>query len=223
MEEKNGIFAKLNAINVNGHTEKKGGLTYLSWTWAWSEVKKNYPEAKYEVERFDGKPYLYDPDLGYMCFTKVTIGEETNEMWLPVMDSTNRAMKAEPYSYKVWDKGEKKYVDKIVSAATMFDINKTIMRCLVKNLAMFGLGLYIYSGEELTEEETAMKIEAEKEQADELEHILNCAIQEIKATSSRDTLNSIYSNYKATLGNNQKFISALNSRAAELGIKRKGA
>lgn len=150
MAEKASVFDKLNAINVNGHTESKNGLTYLSWAWAWAEVKKVYPDAVYEIEKFNGIPYAYDPITGFMVYTKVTIGEVTHEMWLPVMDATNHAMKAEPYVVtNKWGKETK------VEGATMFDINKTIMRCLVKNLAMFGLGLYIYAGEDLPETEDA--------------------------------------------------------------------
>ena len=141
------VFETLNNINVNGHTEGKKGLTYLSWAWAWAEFKKVYPEATYEVVKFDGKPYVYDENLGYMCYTTVTVGDLTHEMWLPVMDGANKAMKATPYEYTT------KYGKKTCEAATMFDINKTIMRCLTKNLAMFGLGLYIYAGEDLPEEE----------------------------------------------------------------------
>jgi hypothetical protein len=146
-------FSTLYAINVNDYVEKKNGLTYLSWANAWAEFKKVYPYATYEVVKFDGKPYVYDENLGYMCYTTVTVGDLTHEMWLPVMDGANKAMKAQPYEYTT------KYGKKTCEAATMFDINKTIMRCLVKNLAMFGLGLYIYAGEDLPEEE---KAEAEK-------------------------------------------------------------
>lgn len=139
-------FEKLNAINVNGKTEQKNGLTYLSWAWAWAEVKKVYPEASYEVKKFEGGlPYVYDANTGYMVFTSVTIGDVTHEMWLPVMDANNKAMKATPYTIKT------RYKDVRVAEASMFDINKTIMRCLTKNLAMFGLGLYIYAGEDLPE------------------------------------------------------------------------
>jgi len=141
------IFDKLNKINVNDYTEKKNGLTYLTWSRAWGEVKKLYPNATYEIKRFDdGQPYYYDEKTGYMVFTSVTIEELTHEMWLPVMDSANKAMKDKPYTY---DTRYKKGLT--VEAATMFDINKTIMRCLAKNLAMFGLGLYIYAGEDLPE------------------------------------------------------------------------
>ena len=147
MENKE-IFEKLNNINVNEYTEEKDGLTYLTWSYAWSSVKKEYPDTTYEILKFENNlPYVYDENTGYMVFTKVTINGLTYEMWLPVMDGKNKAMKKEPYTYKT------KYGEKTVEAATMFDINKTIMRCLVKNLAMFGLGLYIYAGEDLPEEE----------------------------------------------------------------------
>ena len=123
-------FLELYKIDVSGKTEKKGNLTYLSWCWAWAEFKKVYPDANYEVKKFDGIPYVHDTDTGYMVYTSVTAGGMTYEMWLPVMDTRNKAMKT----------------------ADMFDINKTIMRCLTKNLAMFGLGLYIYAGEDLPED-----------------------------------------------------------------------
>lgn len=163
------VFEKLNKINVNGHTEDKNGLTYLSWVWAWAEVKKNYPGAEYTILKFNGLPYVYDELTGYMVYTTVTIEDKTHEMWLPVMDGANKAMKSKPYEYTVknpnfkyakldsatgkyldrYGKEQTEYIVKKVEAATMFDVNKTIMRCLVKNLAMFGLGLYIYAGEDL--------------------------------------------------------------------------
>lgn len=148
------IFENLNNVNVNGHTEEKNGLTYLSWAWAWAEVKKAYPDANYTIEKFNGLPYVYDENTGYMVYTTVTIEGITHEMWLPVMDGANKAMKATPYTYTV--KRYNKTEEKTVAAATMFDVNKAIMRCLVKNLAMFGLGLYIYAGEDLPESEQAV-------------------------------------------------------------------
>lgn len=138
MEKKQTTFEKLSAINVNAHTEKKSNLTYLSWAWAWSETKKVCPDASYKIGVVD-----YDEVLGFMCHTEVTIDGETLEMWLPVMDSSNKSMRKTPYSYVT------KYGEKSVEAATSFDINKTLMRCLVKNLAMFGMGIYIYAGEDL--------------------------------------------------------------------------
>ena len=161
-----GAFEELFKVNVNGHTEKKKvddrtELTYLSWPFAWAEVKKRYPEATYEVKKFErGLPYAFDPFTGYMVYTSVTIEGVTHEMWLPVMDSKNKAMKGEPYKYTVKRYG--KTEERTVADASMFDINKTIMRCLVKNLAMFGLGLYIYAGEDLPEADEDSKAMEEK-------------------------------------------------------------
>jgi hypothetical protein len=136
-------FEKLSAINVNDKVEKKSNLTYLSWAWAWSETKKVCPDATYQIGMTE-----YDEQLGFMCHTSVTIGDETLEMWLPVMDGANKSMRKEAYDYAT------RYGTKTCEAATTFDINKTLMRCLVKNLAMFGLGIYIYAGEDLPESET---------------------------------------------------------------------
>jgi hypothetical protein len=142
MKSEKSVFDRLSAINVNEHVEKKDNLTYLSWAWAWSVTKKECPDASYTILTTD-----YDDDLGFMCHTSVTIEGQTLEMWLPVMDGKNKSMKKKAYSYAT------KYGDKQVDAATTFDINKTLMRCLVKNLAMFGLGIYIYAGEDLPESE----------------------------------------------------------------------
>lgn len=145
MKTEKSTFDVLSSINCNEHTEKKNGLTYLSWVWAWGIVKKTYPSANYEVSTWFGKPYLYDEALGYLVQTTVSIDGEKISMQLPVMDGANKAQKAQKYTYKT------KYGEKEVEAATMFDINTAIMRCLTKNLAMFGLGHYIYAGEDLPE------------------------------------------------------------------------
>lgn len=147
------VFETLSSINVNDKVEKKSNLTYLSWAWAWGEVKKAYPDATYKVieDPLTMKPYFYDENLGYMVMTSVTIKGETLEMWLPVMDGANQAMKSHSYEYTT------RYGVKTVDAASMFDINKTLMRCLTKNLAMFGLGHYIYAGEDLPEVDATPK------------------------------------------------------------------
>lgn len=163
MSEKS-VFKILFEKNVNEYTEQREGLTYLTWSKAWAEVMKVYPDATYVIEKFENNlPYVYDEDTGYMVFTKVTIDGITHEMWLPVMDGKNKAMLNHPYKYTT------KYGEKTVEKATMFDINKTIMRCLVKNLAMFGLGLYIYSGEDLPEVEPE---KISKEDAMSLEKVI---------------------------------------------------
>lgn len=157
MEKKQTVFERLSAINVNEHVEKKDNLTYLSWAWAWSETKRACPDATYKILETE-----YDDALGFMCHTTVTIEGETLEMWLPVMDGKNKSMKKQAYTYST------KYGDKQVDAATTFDINKTIMRCLVKNLAMFGLGIYIYAGEDLPEGEVTKKPEPKPAVGEEL-------------------------------------------------------
>jgi hypothetical protein len=163
---------ELLSLNVNEKTEEKNGLTYLSWSWAWAELLKKYPSATYEIVKFEdnGKlvPYMFDQKTGYMVFTKLTIENITREMWLPVMDGANKAMLDHEYTYQVKDYKTGEVKEKTVAKANMFDINKTIMRCLTKNLAMFGLGLYIYSGEDLPEDNRT----ATKEQIKELEKLI---------------------------------------------------
>jgi hypothetical protein len=118
-------------------------LTYLSWAWAWAEFKKKYPTAKYLVNDFNGAFCTGNEKMGYMVQTSVTADDLTYEMWLPVMDMRNNA----------------------ILAPKMTEINKTIMRCLTKNLAMFGLGLYIYAGEDLPESTDATDELKEPKQA----------------------------------------------------------
>lgn len=127
------IFETLNAVNVNGHTEKKNGLTYLSWVWAWAEIKKAYPDAQYTIyETPEGCIYWTD---GRTCWVKtgVTINGLEHIEYLPVMDYRNAAIP----------------VDKVTST----DANKAIQRSLTKACARHGLGLYIYAGEDLPEAE----------------------------------------------------------------------
>lgn len=156
MEEKKITFEELYNLDVRDKVEQKNGLNYLSWAYAWAEIKKIYPTAKYNIYKFGERqlPYVYDEKTGYMVFTDVTIDDVTHEMWLPVMDGANKTMLDHSYTYKT------KNGEKTVDAATMFDINKTIMRCLTKNLAMFGLGLSLYQGEDLPV--IATKEDAEK-------------------------------------------------------------
>jgi hypothetical protein len=157
MSTKQSVFKTLSTINLNDKVEKKKNLTYLSWAWAWGEVKKAYPNATYQIiEDSNGLPYIYDENLGYMVQTSVTIEGESLSMWLPVMDGANKSMKSKSYDYTT------RYGDKTCEAATMFDINKTLMRCLTKNLAMHGLGHYIYAGEDIPEEPEHKKKSEEK-------------------------------------------------------------
>ena len=145
MAEKN-FFEQLYDVDVRDRMYQKQGLNYIPWATAWSEVAKVFPDATYEIVKFGENKLPYtESNLGIMVFTEVTIDGVTREMCLPVMDGSNKAMKSIEYTYKT------KTGEKTVPAATMFDVNKTIMRCLAKNLAMFGLGLHLWTKEEAPE------------------------------------------------------------------------
>jgi hypothetical protein len=132
MADKN-YFEILNAINVSGKTEKKGNLTYLSWAWAWGELKKIHPDATYTIyENAEGWNYHTDGKTAWVK-TGVTVNGIENIEYLPIMDFRNNSIP----------------VDKVTST----DVNKTIQRSLTKAVARHGLGLYIYAGEDLPEEE----------------------------------------------------------------------
>lgn len=126
------IFETLNTINVSGKTEKKNGLTYLSWAYAWGELCKVYPTATYKVHERDTQwgPCNYFTD-GRTAWVKVsvTIGDLTHTEMLPIMDYRNKSIP----------------LDKVTSC----DANKAIQRCITKAVARFGLGLYVYAGEDL--------------------------------------------------------------------------
>ena len=126
-------FCELNNVNVNDHTEKKNNLTYLSWAWAWGEIKKKHPDAAYTIyENADGWNYHTD---GRTCWVKtgVTVNGIEHIEYLPVMDYKNKSIRVEN--------------------VTSYDVNKSIQRSLTKACARHGLGLYIYAGEDLPEED----------------------------------------------------------------------
>lgn len=120
-------MSELLSINVSGHTEKKNGLTYLSWAWAWAEVLKIDPQATWEAVEFNGVPCAVLPDSSAMVKTIVTIKGHAKSCWLPVMDHKNKAIKG----------------------PDAFAVNTALVRCLTKTIGMHGLGLYIYAGEDL--------------------------------------------------------------------------
>ena len=129
-------FEKLNAVNVNDKTEQKNGLTYLSWAWAWAEVKKVDPKATYAIyENADGWNYHTDGRTAWVK-TGVTVDGIEHVEYLPVMDFRNKSIPVENL--------------------TSFDVNKAIQRSLTKACARHGLGLYIYAGEDLPEADNGM-------------------------------------------------------------------
>lgn len=153
------------ALNVNANTEKKGGLTYLSWAWAWAEALKADPAAHYEVRMFGPlearSPVCWIGQSAMVC-VDVTLSGVARECWLPVMDHKNKA----------------------IQNPDAFAVNTAIQRCMTKALSLHGLGLYIYAGEDLPQveaeepaEERAAREKREKRGAelDELTlHLIDC-------------------------------------------------
>lgn len=166
-------FSTLYAINVSDKTEKKNGLTYLSWAWAWAEIKKIHPYAIYTIyENSNG--WFYHTD-GKTCWVKtgVTIEGTEHIEYLPVMDYKNRSIPAE--------------------SVTSFDVNKAIQRSLTKAVARHGLGLYVYAGEDLPDDEKEAKNPREEKKskaAETIELAINLAKSEQELIDIWKTLNS---------------------------------
>lgn len=127
-------FGALNSINVNDKTEKKNGLTYLSWAWAWGEVKKLHPDATFTIYEDSAGCFYHTDGRTAWVKTGVTVNGIEHIEYLPVMDFKNRSIPLE--------------------SLTSVDVNKAIQRSLTKACARHGLGLYIYAGEDLPEDET---------------------------------------------------------------------
>lgn len=142
-------FAELNSINVGEKIEKKNELSYLSWAWAWGELKKKFPEATYTIYE-NAQGWCYHTD-GKTCWVKtgVTVNGIEHIEYLPVMDFKNKSIPAE--------------------SVTSYDVNKAIQRSLTKAVARHGLGLYIYAGEDLPEGEE--KPEVKKATAEQVNKI----------------------------------------------------
>ncbi len=175
--EKENYFVQLNNINVNGHTEKKNGLTYLSWAWAWAEVKKRFPTAFYTIyENADGLFYHTD---GSTCWVKtgVTIDGLEHIEYLPVMDYRNASIPK--------------------AKVTSFDVNKAIQRSLTKACARHGLGLYIYAGEDLPETEEEAKAETAKaaQQPQQPGARLDEVINEVYKCTTKAEIAKVYKAY----------------------------
>ena len=218
------MFNALSNLDLSDKCEKREQLTYVSWSNAWSEFKAAYPSATYEIlKNENGLPYFSDPNLGIMVFTSVTVDDVTHQMWLPVMDSKNKTMKLQPYTYSVWDNYKKAYVEKTVQAASMFDINKTLMRCLVKNLAMFGLGLYIFQGDDLPEksaDDTTSSVPQQtvrpvQQPVDPLAGIKNA----INSANDVTTLMSFYLDHQGEIEANPQIKALLTQRKQQLQNK----
>lgn len=129
MSKEKTVFETLSAVDVSDKIQHKGKMTYLPWSWAWGEVAIRYSDAQYTYYKDEktNLPMTFIEGVGGFCYTTVTIKGNTLEMWLPITDNYNKP----------------------IMKPNVFDINTTLMRCLTKNLAMHGLGFYVYQGEDL--------------------------------------------------------------------------
>ncbi|TBL13108.1 DUF1071 domain-containing protein [Bacillus paranthracis] len=130
MNETKNYFAELAVIDVSKHVEKKGRFSYLSWSWAVDQLLKKHPDTTWQVVRFDGLPYM-KTEVGYFVEVEVTVNNITRSQIHPVLDNYNKP----------------------IAKPTSFQINTSIQRCLAKAIALHGLGLYIYSGEDIPQDD----------------------------------------------------------------------
>lgn len=182
--KKKNYFEILNSINVSDKTEKKNGLTYLSWAWAWGEVKKLYPDANYKIyETETGCIYWNDGKTAWVK-TGVTINGIEHIEYLPVMDYRNKSI--------------------LVENITSFDVNKAIQRSLTKAVARHGLGLYIYAGEDLPED-GKKELDKLKEKIKSYENALEIVKKRGKKLSdcNEEELNSILKELEEGEKNNE--------------------
>lgn len=207
------IFSTLNKVNVNDKVEKKNGLTYLSWSYAWEVIKSHYPTANYRViKNADGWNYHHDGRTAWVEVGVTINGLEYIEM-LPVMNHRNQSIELEK--------------------VTSFEVNKSIKRCLAKACALHGLGLYIYNGEDLpTEEKEEIKKQAQTqtktsgssmstgsattikdviEQVDPTDVELINALNKIDVAKNKAELMSVYSE-NANLHSNGTFMMCLSTK-----------
>jgi hypothetical protein len=154
-------------LNVNEHTEKKNGLTYLSWAWAWAEALKADPTATFKVEMFDGKCYMEINGTAMVWVTVTMFGKPMTCM-LPVMDSYNKPILIAGVTTT------NKYGKEVLTILDSFNVNTAIMRCMTKALALHGLGTYIYAGQDLPESDapTTMGELTKQEDAPKYEKIV---------------------------------------------------
>jgi|TARA_R110000803_G_scaffold187412_2_gene249807 hypothetical protein len=168
------IWDTLSVIDVNKHTEKKGRFTYLSWTWAWAEFSKYYPNCNYKMS----DRTFPDGTMEVYCKMKVFTETETvkRNMWLPVLNNSNKA----------------------IPNPNAFDVNNAKMRCLVKCLAFYGLGHYIYSGESFPQLDT--------------EAIAADWIAKIDASADMDSLQLNFKTAYQALGNDRESVALITAK-----------
>lgn len=184
--ERENYFRELNDIDVSKYVEKKNDLTYLSWSYAWAETKKRYPDAQYKIyERIIddyGNTVNYFTD-GRTCWVKVsvTINGLDHIVELPVMDYKNKSIP--------------------LDQVTSYDVNKSIQRCMTKAIAMHGIGLYIYAGEDLPEAVADENKAKTEELAKHVKEVVDAGGKLIKSGLDKNTMMAIVAKYNDGNGN----------------------
>jgi hypothetical protein len=189
--------------NVNENTEKKNGLTYLSWAWAWAEALKADPDANFKIEMFGDKCYM-DINGTAMVFVTVTLFGKPIMCQLPVMDSYNKSITVEGVTTV------NKYGKEITTKLDSFNVNTAIMRCMTKALSLHGLGLYIYAGEDLPEGESGSDIDVNAM----IDHLAA-----IDAASNMEELKNVYTAAYSACGSDKGW----QKKVIDAKEKRKGA
>jgi hypothetical protein len=183
-------FEELNSVNLTEKIEKKNGLSYVSWSYAWQEVKKRFPEATYTIyENNDGLFYHTD---GKTCWVKtgVTVSDIEHIEYLPVMDFKNKSIPLEN--------------------VTSMDVNKAIQRSLTKACARHGLGLYVYAGEDLPEEVGGDNVTPVNKPS---EASLGVQIENCK---TEEELSALYNKNKSAITSNDSLLQKMVARGKEL-------
>ena len=189
VEEKQNYFQRLNGINVSGKIEKKNGLNYLSWAWAWAELKKIHPDATSKVyETETGCIYFTDGKTAWVK-TSVTVNDIEHIEYLPIMDFKNRSFALEQI--------------------TSMDANKAIQRCITKCIARHGIGLYIYAGEDMPEEKQEEKEESKFIDKNQIKELMN--LLEFKQDKEKELLKKYTSFSNIPSINYDKIIKYINS------------
>lgn len=187
-------FEELNNINVNDKVEQKNGLNYLSWAYAWGELKKKHPTANSKVyEREDGRIYFDDGRTAWVKVS-ITVNDIEHIEYLPIMDNRNQSLPLEKI--------------------TSFNVNTSIQRALTKAIGRHGLGLYIYAGEDLPENDDSQQEEKPTQEKPKSDFVPMTQTQKdliIKLLGEKDVIPSkVYE----TLGIDRKHVSK--SQASQL-------
>lgn len=222
------IYQKFSHVDTSRHLRKKestGGktLSYLSWAKAWDIVLSYFPDAQNDILMFDGKPYWDMGALGCVVVTAITIRGVRRFMWLPVMDMRNDPIHIDKHKFTRVIKGVEREFE--TEALDTSNLNKSLMRCLVKNLAMFGLGINLYNGDDLPDSVRESRKREEDEQAELMSWVVRVAdIAKQKFASHKAEVQDILIRYAdgSTNPKDIKDVAACKAAIKELNALKEG-